>query len=344
MKFEKVVLDSDFHRAYAVGNVTIDGNLHLIVASEAIDGKCVIYSGKDFKKKDVIWEDQGGTMSIVEIPNSNGEFLAVRNFFPGFNGLTAKVVHVKYENEKFVVRDFIDLPYLHRFDLIETNDGIYFIGASLCTSKKEREDWSDPGKVFVGKLPSDLTKGMEVKPILENLTRNHGYYRAPYKGVMSGYVTSDEGLFVFTPPHDGNDWKIEHLMKKPISDIAVLDLDDDGVAEILTIEPFHGNDMYIYKFENNEYKKVYTVPRPLEFAHALWGSTLKDEKAFVCGIRRLNKEMFYITYNKATKAYELIEIDREIGPANLKVINLEDQDLILTANNTIHEAAYYLVK
>ncbi len=344
MRFEKVVLD-EFYRAYAVGHVTIDQELHLIVASEAIDGKCIMYSGKHFEKRTTLWNDQGGTMSIVPIPNTNGEFLAVRNFFPGFNASTAKVVHVKKENGTFVVNDFIYLPYLHRFDLITVGDTHYFIGATLCSSKKEREDWSDPGKVFVGVLPKDLSQGMTVTPILENLTHNHGYYAAPYEGKDAAWITSDEGLFVFIPPQKpGDNWTHHHLIEKPISDVAVLDIDFDGIPEIISIEPFHGNLMVMYKKINGTYQHVYTVERPLEFAHALCGTTLRGKPAFVCGIRRLNKEMFYIDYNLETKAYELHEIDREIGPANLTVINLEHEDIILSANNTIHQAAIYYVK
>ncbi len=344
MRFEKVVLD-EFYRAYAVGHVTIDNELHLIVASEAIDGKCIMYSGEKFEKKTTLWHDQGGTMSIVPIPNTNGEFLAVRNFFPGFNGATTKVVHVKKENNEFVVNDFIHLPYLHRFNLITVGETHYFIGATLCSSKKEREDWSDPGKVFVGVLPKDLSLGMTVTPILENLTHNHGYYQAPYETKEAAWITSDEGLFVFIPPQSvGQSWTTHHLIEKPISDVAVLDIDFDGIPEIISIEPFHGNVMVMYKKINGSYQQVYEVDRPLEFAHALCGTTLGGKPVFVCGIRRLNKEMFYIDYNLNTKAYEIHEIDREIGPANLTVINLKDHDIILSANNTIHQAAIYYVK
>ena len=344
MRFEKVVLD-EFYRAYAVGHVTVDNELHLIVASEAIDGKCIMYSGEHFEKRTTLWADQGGTMSIVPIPNTNGEFLAVRNFFPGFNAATAKVVHVKKEAGEFVVRNFIQLPYLHRFDLITVGDTHYFIGATLCSSKKEREDWSDPGKVFVGVLPKDLSEGMTVTPILENLTHNHGYYAAPYEGKDAAWIASDEGLFVFVPPQKaGESWTHHHLIRKPISDVAVLDIDFDGIPEIISIEPFHGNVMVMYKKINGQYEQVYQVERPLEFAHALCGTTLRDKPAFVCGIRRLNKEMFYIDYNLEKQAYELHEIDREIGPANLTVIHLKDHDIILSANNTIHQAAIYYVK
>jgi len=343
MNVKKIILDQ-FHRAYAVGNIYINQELHVIVASEAVEGKCIAYHGEDFSQKKVIWDGEGGTMSIVELPNTNGEFLATKRFFPGFNAKESKIVHVIPNGDGFIVKDFISIPYLHRFDILELNGIQYFIGASLCTSKTEREDWSNPGKVFVGILPKDLSKGMEVKPILENLYHNHGYYRATYHGNPASFITSDAGVFVFVPPHDGNEsWEIEHIIKTRVSDVAVLDIDQDGEDEICSIEPFHGNDMHIYKKVDGLYQIVYTVPRPLEFAHALAGTSLRGKPVFVCGIRRLNQELFYIEYNHETKNYEIVEIDKNVGTANVVVINEKKRDLIVASNNTIHEAAIYII-
>ncbi|MBN2300001.1 MAG: hypothetical protein JXC31_02315 [Acholeplasmataceae bacterium] len=344
MKIEKLVL-GEMYRAYSTGSVRIDGELHAIIASEAIDGMCLAYHGENFDQTKVVWEKAGGTMSIVPIPDTNGEFLAVQNFFPGFNGLTSKVVHVVPKGDGFEVRDFIDLPYLHRFDIITRNGVNYFLGAALCTSKTDREDWSDPGKVYVGILPSDLSKGMEVKPIYENLTHNHGYYQATYEGKPAGYVTSDEGVFVFVPPFNKKEvWEVHHIIKKRVSDVAVFDIDGDGEDEILSIEPFHGKEMHIYKKINNQYEIVYTVDRPIEFAHAICGTTLRGKPVFVCGIRRLSAELFYIEYHKETNSFECVVIDENIGTANIVVVNEEDRDIIVAANNTIHQAALYIIK
>lgn len=343
MSIKKIVLD-EMYRAYSTGSTTIDGKLYLIVASEAIDGSCYAYSGKDFSEKKVVWEKAGGTMSIVEIPGSNGEFLAVQEFFPGFNGLTSKVVHVKMIDGEFVVTDFINLPYLHRFDLIEVNGITHFIGATLCTSKTDREDWSNPGKIYVGILPKDLSKGMDLSIIYENLTHNHGYYQSTYKDQKCGYVTSDEGVFACVAPKDASsNWEITKLIDKAVSDVALVDIDNDGKLEILSIEPFHGKDIYIYHEVDGQYKETYHMDRELEFAHAICGTTIKGQNAFVCGIRRLNKELFYLTFNKEKNDYDLTIIDEGCGPANIVVINQADQDIILASNNTIHQAAVYII-
>lgn len=344
MKIEKIVLD-EMYRAYSTGTVTIDNELHLIVASEAIDGSCYAYHGEHFEKKKVVWEKAGGTMSIVEIPNTNGEFLAVQEFFPGFNGKTTKVVHVIPSGEGFIVKDFINLPYLHRFDLIEVNGIIHFIGATLCSSKTEREDWSDPGKVYVGVLPDDLSKGMDLNIIYENLTHNHGYYRSFYQDKKAGYITSDEGVFAFVAPQTkDSEWEVHHIIDRKVSDVALLDIDGDGKLEILSIEPFHGKDIYIYhQDENDKYQEVYHLDRDIEFAHAIAGTKILGQSVFVCGIRRNQKELFTLAYNKVNKNYDVTLIDEGCGPSNIVIINQDNKDLILAANNTIHEAALYII-
>jgi len=343
MKIEKIRLD-EIYRAYSVGYVTIDHELNLIVASEAIDGACYAYSGDHFQNKKVVWEKAGGTMSIVPVPNTNGEFLATQNFFPGFNAKTSKVVHVIPNGDSFIVKDVLELPYLHRFDLLEVNGHYYFIGATLCSSKTDREDWSDPGKVYVGEFTKDLTKVVDMRPIYKNLTHNHGYYQADYQGKKSSYITADEGVFVFTPPQNDKDkWHVNQLINTRVSDVAVLDINQDGEDEILAIEPFHGPDVYIYQKINGKYQRAFTVERKMEFVHAIAGANLRGQLTFVCGVRRNNQELFYLSYNKNTHSYDLTMIDENVGTANIAIINEKGRDLILAANNTIHEAAVYII-
>jgi hypothetical protein len=57
----------------------------------------------------------------------------------------------------------------------------------------------------------------------------------------------------------------------------------------------------------------------------------------------LNKELFYLTYNKEKNDYDLTMIDEGCGPANIVIVNQDDQDIILASNNTIHQAAVYII-
>lgn len=64
----------------------------------------------------------------------------------------------------------------------------------------------------------------------------------------------------------------------------------------MTIEPFHGNSIQIYKKEENGYKKVWTYDNTIDFAHTLVGTTLCGKPSFVAGVRREEAELFYVQY------------------------------------------------
>ncbi len=342
MKIKRIKLD-EVNRCYSTGYVYVDDELKIILASEEIDGPCYSYSGNDFRNKEVVWEKGGGTMSIIPIPNTNGEFLASQGFFPGFNANESKIVHGRYIDGDWEIRDFMSLPYIHRFDILKANGKNYFVGATLCTSKKNRDDWSDPGKIFVGELPKDLSKPMELSIIQEGLTRNHGYCRGIWEGKESGFITSDEGVFVVTPPRkEGERWNVKNIIKRPISDIAICDIDDDGIEELATIEPFHGTKYRINKKVDGEYKVIYEYPNETEFFHVVWGGEIRGKRTFIGGARRGNAELFMVQYNN--DKYETVFIDKGRGPANITVVNGKDKDIIITANNTIHEACVYIVE
>jgi len=343
MRIEKIILDK-IHRCYCASNVTVDGILKVVLASEEVDGPCYAYWGEKFEHKEVIWEKGGGTMSIVEIPGTNGEFLAVQNFFPGFNAKDAKIVWGRYIDGQWEVKDFLKLPYVHRFDILESEGELYFVGATLCSSKRERNDWSDPGKLWVGKLPSDLNKQMEIKPIKDYLLKNHGYCRGVYRGKPACFITCDSGAFAVVLPTANSDWEVKQLMADRISDIAVFDLDGDGENEYAIIAPFHGNVMEIRKIiDERRYETIYSYPNKMNFAHAVWTGDIFDIPTVILGIRREECELAYIQYHKASKQFETHIIEKGVGTANVSLVEDGDRVLLIAANHTKNEAAVYMM-
>lgn len=341
MKFEKKFLDT-MERCYSASFIKRDGETNILLASEAIGGPCYSYRGDNYDIKQAVWTNDGGTMSMVEIPGRNGEFLATQNFFPGFQSAESKVVWVRYENGEYVYQDFLKLPYLHRFDLFDVNGKLYFIGATLCGSKKDRNDWSDPGKIYVGEMPTDLNDSIELEVIQEGLTKNHGYWHGFYEGKEASYVTSDEGIFVVTPPQSvGQKWSIANILEEPISDVAVYDLDGDGEDELVTIGPFHGKEIKIRKKVNGAYETVWESDRNNDFVHALWAGSLRNNPVAVIGCRREDSELYYVQYNKETNKYEVTLIEAGVGTANVAVLHEEDRDILIAANHSKSEAALY---
>lgn len=344
MNITKKHLDN-LERCYCTGHVTIDGELYALLASEQIDGPCYAYTGPDLSKKEIVWEKAGGTMSIIEIPDSNGQFLGVQNFFPGFQSEGAKIVWGKRDAAKgWIIEDFLDLPYVHRFDILSSGGVNYLAAATLCGSKQSREDWSDPGKVYVGILPDTPKQTIQMTPLLNDLVKNHGYWRGRLNGRPCGFFTCESGVYAVMPPETPKaDWKTKRLLNVPVSDIAIYDLDGDGEDEMVTIEPFHGDSVKIYHQSDEGYRVVYIYPGEYKFAHALWAGRLRGMPAVILGIRRMNAELVIIKYSPESGSYTEYVIEKGSGPSNVDVVTQQDRDIILCANNSIHEAAAYFV-
>jgi hypothetical protein len=339
VKIIKKHLD-EMYRAYSASSMEIDGELNLFVASEEKGYPCYSYSGKNFNHRHTVWDNGGGCMSIIPIPNRKNEFLAVRDFYLKETPSGARLVWGHLVDGEWVIETVIKLPYLHRFDVWDVDGEIYVVGATIADIKTAKDDWSHSGTIYYGKLPEVPTEGLDLKVLKKGLFKNHGYTRHMVDGKPRGTFGCDQGVFEVIPSKN-EEWQVNQLMEGNISEVAWCDIDSDGKDELMTIEPFHGNSMKIYKYIDGKYTEIYTYPYEIDFAHTLVGTTLCGVPSFVGGIRRVDSELFYIQWVDG-KCQETI-IEKGAGPANVAVINLKDCDLIVSANHTKNEAAVYTV-
>ncbi len=342
MKIEKRFL-TELNRCYSATSIVVDGAPRILLATEG-EGPCLAWAGADYGSSHTVWDGPGGTMSMVPIPGTNGEFLAVQKFFKMFQWEEAKIVHVRpLSGGGYAVNDVLHLPYIHRFDLLSVGDRIYFIGCTLATTKETREDWSNPGKIWIGEYTGNGP--LEVTVLKDGLTRNHGYSRLTRNGVMSGLVTCEQGAFEVTPPAvAGAGWAVTQFMDWPISDISAVDIDGDGELEFATIEPFHGSYFRIYKKINGEFRKIFEHPEISEFYHVVVGTTLAGIPVFIGGCRRGRQQLFYV-HASGTEPLELKAqvIEEGVGPSNIFVMHEVARDIIVAANREQGQAALYFV-
>jgi hypothetical protein len=339
MKIIKKHLD-EMYRAYSASSMEIDGELNLLVASEEKGHPCYSYNGRDFNHRHTVWDDGGGCMSIIPIPNRKNEFLAVRDFYLKETPSSARLVWGHLVDGEWVIETVTKLPYLHRFDVWDVDGEIYVIFATIADEKASKDDWSHPGTIYYAKLAKVPTDGIDLKVLKDGLFKNHGYSRHMVDGKPRGTFGCDQGVFEVIP-HKDKEWEVNNLMSGQISEVAWCDLDNDGEDELMTIEPFHGNSMKIYKLIDGKYTEIYAYPYEIDFAHTLVGTTLCGVPSFVGGVRRKDAELFYIQWVDG-KCKETI-IEKGVGPANVAVINLKDCDLIVAANHTDNKAAVYKV-
>jgi hypothetical protein len=342
MNIEKQFLVT-LNRCYSATHIQVDGQTRVLLATEG-EGQCLAWAGPGYDAAQEVWAGPGGTMSMVPIPGTNGEFLAVQKFFKMFQWEEAKLVHVKpLADGSYAVTDVLHLPYIHRFDLVPVGERLYFIGCTLATTKESREDWSSPGKIFVGEYtgPGPL----QVQVLKDGLTQNHGFSRLEREGRVTSLVTCQQGAFEVTPPQTpGAEWQVRQFMDWPISDIAAIDIDGDGELEFATIEAFHGSYYRVYKQAGGQWQKIYEHPEVSEFYHVVTGTTLAGNPVFLGGCRRGKQQLFYVHALPGTPLQLKAEVIEEgVGPSNVHMLHEAGRDIIVSANREKAEAALYIV-
>lgn len=344
MKITKKKL-GDLDRCYCASHLITNQGNKVILASEAYvdEGRpCYSYYGDDFENSNLVWENEGGCMSILQIPNKENEILAIQDFYLKESPSRSKIVWGVFENNKWTFKDLIYKEYIHRFAIAKVEDELFLVFATISDKKNDKEDWSIPGSIYAAKLPKDLNEKMELEMIKTGLFRNHGFYYDNREGKNNIYFGSDQGIDKLYLSKEIKDWRFERIIEKPVGEIAISDLDGDGIDEIITIEPFHGNKIRIYDQKNEKLNQVYEYENEIDFAHALIAMNFRDIPTFVCGVRRVEAELFYIQYKDGKYVSNIIE--KGVGPANLDYFSLKDKDIIISANHSKNEAAIYIVE
>lgn len=339
----------NLEKCYSVAPLKYKGKEHLLVAAEKIN-ECVLFDING-NKVDTIWKEPGGVMSMVQVPNSDGVFLATQKFYSPNDSKEAKIVIVsppKSDNNdnNWEVRTLVNLPHIHRFDIIEKNGLNYLIACTLKSGHNFKDDWSFPGKVYFCILPQNLDEfneenQLKLEVIKDDMTKNHGYYRLFEDGEQKAIISSNEGVFKFSLPNkEGESWKIEKLIDYPTSDAVLIDLDGDGKKELFTISHFHGDVINVYKEENGIYKKVYTYENA-NFAHSLFAGNIEETPVVIIGHRQGEKNLIMFTYDKEKNEYVYKFIDENCGSANIYHFKRDNKDCILSTNREIDEVAIY---
>ncbi len=329
-KYTKTVL-GELYRAYSTMAMELDGQMHFFFASEEKAYPCFAYNADTLEKK-VVWEKGGGVMSMIPYPGQKNVFLSIKDFYLKECPSVSKLVKVSYDGEKFNQEVMLDLPFLHRFDVLDIEGEVWLMLATIAEDKENKEDWTRAGKVYVAKLEEG--KDIKLELVKDGVFRNHGYSRN--QAGNGGYFTSDQGIFSIY--RNNGEWTVEQLYDQMVSEVAVLDINKDGVDEWITIEPFHGDKITLYSNDTKP-KEIWTYPVPINFAHTLITADTTYGPYFIGGIRRENTHLFTLTYKDGELVHEVV--DELAGPANVAYIQYNGQNIILSSSHTANEMAIY---
>lgn len=343
---KKVV--GQLEKCYSLAMLHYQGREHFLCAAEKVN-RCYLISLSG-EIEETLWEEPGGVMTMVQVPGGrvDGQFLATRRFYSPNDGKGASIVVVTPRGlNDWEVRTLCELPFAHRFDILQAGGKNYLLACTLKSGHEYKEDWRFPGQVFAAELPDDLSaynddNQLQLQVIKSGLLKNHGYYRhEETDGSTSGVVSCESGVYQFFPPPEaGGQWRIENLIEDAASDGLLLDIDNDGEEELCTLVPFHGDTLNIYHREGKGYRLVYTYPEKLEFLHALFGGKIFGRHVWIAGSRKGERRLLAI-YHDGDKGYQCRDLDRGCGAANVLHYVRGGQEIIVATNREINEIALY---
>lgn len=336
----------ELEKCYSIAPLIYQDKFHILVAAEK-KNRCILFD-RDGNEETTVWEGPGGVMTMVQVPGTDGQFLATHKFYSPNDSKEAKiVVATPGQDGKWKISTLVELPFVHRFDILTVDGENYLIACALKSGHEYKDDWSMPGKVYGAKLPKDLSgfneeNQLSLTVLKDNMLKNHGYYRVVEDGKASGLVCSDNGVFRFWPPEkETAPWRIEQLLDVPASDGTMIDLDGDGKMELLTLSPFHGDEISIYKITNGKWEKIYQYPEKAEFLHAIWSGEMGGKQTVIVGHRKGARRLMAFTWDEEKQSYVFKTLDDDCGPANVYGYKDYYKDVLIAANRETNEIAMY---
>ena len=344
MRAEKKVIDQ-LNKCYAVAEFDFDGERHLISAAEKTD-PCYIYN-MDGERIDTLWEGPGGVMTLCQYPlteSSDPILMATQKFYSPNDSAKAKIVYYTRENGEWVCHVLCDLPFVHRFGIVERSGYYYLVACTLKSAHAFKDDWTCPGRIWVAELPADIRSYnedhmLELKPLVSGLYKNHGFCKVEEDGYSFVLVGTQNGVYKVTPPAEKDgEWSAECILDVPTSDMLYQDYDGDGEKELLIMSPFHGDTLAVYKNKGNGFVPVFTCEKKLPFLHAIWGANVQGKEVAFIGNRQEDRELFAVHYDGG---YVMDLLDAGAGPANCMYYKDGDKDMLIASNRETDEVALY---
>jgi hypothetical protein len=152
-----------------------------------------------------------------------------------------------------------------------------------------------------------------------------------------------EGLFSIVPSDEHAAWKLNLLIDSEISEMIPVDLDGDGFDEVVTIEPFHGHQLCVYKNKRGQWTRVWQI-EDLSFAHGLNAVYCGNWPVIVVGKRRADKELLGFVFDTQLTSKRFV-LDTRVGQTQIEQWSNQDDGTaqIISCNQAADEVALYEV-
>ena len=307
------------------------------VAAGSEDRQAVYIIDPESNEKTKISDGPGGMMSILPIPGCDDKMVSVMGLFPPFIGGAAGIFLHEKINQTWETRKVIFLPFSHRCEILTINEENHLFIATVSKHKENPSDWSRPGELHHVKIDLSNTGNWETDVVFGDLYRNHGMTKCMINNEEMLCISGDKGIFAIKKGKE-NAWESIQLFDREVSEFAFFDLDNDGVDELVTIEPFHGKDLNIYKNDGKDWTLMYNSP--LVFGHGLCAGKFKGQNVVAVGNRRETEALELHKVHSMTNIEKTI-VEEKVGPTQLKFFTNKGVDYLLSSNQAKNEVALY---
>ena len=329
---------------YAVGRSGAQGSTDKVIAASEGYGPMYAFEAPDWEPEQLL-SGPGGCMSIIPGPGKPDSLLAILRCFPGYNFHEAGVFEIvpAGASEEWTAEMLFPLPFAHRLTRVSRGGEEYVVVASLAETKNGPEDWSLPGTVYALPVEHGRPKADAAFPILQGLYRNHGMLVASFGREEYLLISGTQGLKASPLSDRSDEWKWECWLDYEVSEMELCDLDGDGVSELITIAPFHGNGIWIHRFLDKRWVPV--AESSLSFGHGLWCGELLGGPAIIVSNRAGSKDLELLRLQMGEEPHlEKAVIDAGVGAANVEVLAEREGVRLFTTNQESGDVVMYLIE
>ena len=177
------------------------------------------------------------------------------------------------------------------------------------------------------------------EPVLGGIYKNHGFLLTGFEGRDSLLVGTAEGLFcVDLQPG----WPSRRVLDREVSEMAVFDVDGDGVDELVTIEPFHGNTLRAYRKTPQGWSPFWDGE--ISFGHCVLAGMFDGQPSVIVSNRTGNKSLVMFQFAENPESPRRIVVDESPAASNMVVLPRAGGDMLFSANQAEGEIAVYTAR
>ncbi|HAA76880.1 TPA: hypothetical protein DCE37_17365 [Candidatus Latescibacteria bacterium] len=337
MIFQTHRVDEDIKSAYGLTTADINGDgLTDIVVGSTGEKTVAWYEAPTFEKHIISSEHLGTICLATHDLTRNGKLDVIAG--SGFGRRDRSIIEYLHWFEQpdgdseWKSHRIDTFPYIHRLASVDfqgTGEPVLIV-ASIRGFVGDLDDWSDPGVLWLYEYPEDPYGEWPHYAIAEDLHLNHGLSVCDVDddGRQDILIGARDGLIWYEPPAEGltDPWSKWVISETESSETWAYDIDGDGVNEILSIEPWHGNELVIYKCKGDIRRGPWErtiVDATLHRGHSIQAIDVDGDGVveLVCGYN--GKPTSLHLYRPEGDGWVKEPIDDELGMGQMEVLDLD---------------------